>query len=181
MPLILLLALLPLVVIALTPWLLFQRYRAGSMRRPARRWTVVLAMISTALSAVFLLIGAAMTNIWVANAFGDAALGLVIGCVLGLVGLMATRWEATIRTFHYTPNRMLVLFVTLVVTARVVFGIYRMYVAGQAGLTGTNVVGAFGVAESLAAGALVIGYYLSYNAGVFWKIRRWERRPLKPA
>jgi len=28
---------------------------------------------------------------------------------------------------------------------------------------------------------VVLGYYIAYNVGVLWKIRRWERRPLRPA
>jgi hypothetical protein len=35
---------------------------------------------------------------------------------------------------------------------------------------------AFGVAGSLAAGALVLGYYLSYWAGLWWLFRRHRRR-----
>lgn len=178
---ILLLVLAPLFIIGLTPWLLIQRYRAGSARRPARRWVALLAIVSTALSAVFLLMGAMFTNIWVPYAFGDSALGLAFGCMLGLTGLALTRWEATIRTFHYTPSRILVLFVTLIVSARVAFGIYRTIMAARAGIDGGSLIGAFGVAESLGAGALVLGYYLAYNAGVLWKIRKWERRPLRPA
>jgi hypothetical protein len=180
-PLILLLVLLPLVMIGLTPWLLLQRYRAGSARRPARKWMVLLTIVSTMVSAVFLLVGAAFTNIWVPWAFGDGALGLASGCILGVIGLALTRWEATVRTFHYTPSRALVLFVTLIITARVLFGIYRTIVAAQSGISGHQLIGAFGVAESLGAGALVLGYYVAYNAGVLWKIRRWERRPLRPA
>lgn len=181
MPLILLLVLIPLVMIGLTPWLLIQRYRVGSSRRPARKWMVLLAVVSTTLSAAFLLIGATFTNIWVPYAFGDSALGLAFGCLLGLSGLALTRWETTIRTFHYTPSRALVLFVTLIVTARVMFGIYRTIVAAQSGISGHQLIGAFGVAESLGAGAVVLGYYIAYNVGVLWKIRRWERRPLRPA
>jgi hypothetical protein len=180
-PLILLLVLIPLVMIGLTPWLLIQRYRAGSARRAARKWMVLLAIVSTALSAATLLVSAAFTNIWVSYAFGDTAVGLAVGCVLGLIGLALTRWEAAVRTFHYTPHRVLVLFVTLIISARVVFGIYRTIVAAQSGISGHQLIGAFGVAESLGAGAMVIGYYLSYNVGVLWKIRRWERRPLRPA
>lgn len=176
---ILLLVLIPLVMIGLTPWLLIQRYRAGSARRPARRWAAVLALISVALSVCFLLIGAAFTNLWVSYAFGDAAIGLVAGCVLGIGGLLLTRWEATPRSLHYTPHRGLVLFVTLIITARVAFGIYRTIVAARSGLSGGELIGAFGIAESLGAGAMVLGYYLAYNTGVLWHIRRWERRPLK--
>lgn len=179
MPLILLLVLIPLVVIGLTPWLLIQRYRAGTARRPARKWMVLLALASTMLSVTFLLVGAAFTNIWVPYAFGDSAIGLAFGCALGLAGLVLTKWEASTRTFHYTPSRLLVLFVTLVITARVLFGIYRTIMAAQSGISAHELIGAFGVAESLGAGALVLGYYVTYNAGVLWKIRRWDRRALR--
>lgn len=181
MPLILLLLLVPAVLVALTPLLLIQRYRVGTSRRPARRWMAMVGVGSTAFSAIMILMGAAFTNVWVPQAFGDAALGLSVGCVLGAAGVVLSRWEPTVRTLHYTPNRWLVLFVTLVVTGRILFGLYRTYVAAESGLAGGELVTAFGVAESLGAGGVVIGYYLAYNAGVVWKIRRWERRPLRPA
>lgn len=172
MPLILLVALIPIIVIALTPVLLIQRYRAGSSRRVARRWLVWLAVISTGTSALFLLLSSAFTNIWVSDAFGDTALGLSAGCVIGVAGVLLTRWEATPRSLHYTPNRWMVLVITLLVAARVLFGFYRAGVAAESGMTGGDVVGAFGVAESLGAGGLVIGYYLAYHVGVIWRIRR---------
>jgi hypothetical protein len=178
-PLILLVLLLPIVVIALTPVLLIQRYRAGTSRRPARRWLVMLAVISTGLSALFLLLSSTFTNIWVSDAFGDTALGLAAGCGLGIVGLLITKWEATPRSLHYTPNRWMVLVITLFVAGRVVFGLYRAGVAAEAGMTGSGVAGGFGVAESLGAAGFVIGYYLAYHAGVLWRIRRWDRRALR--
>jgi hypothetical protein len=49
----------------------------------------------------------------------------------------------------------------------------------QAGVSGTSVVLAFGIPESLAAGGAVIGYYLAYNAGLRWRLHRWHRRPLR--
>lgn len=180
MPLILLVVLVPIMLIALTPLLLIQRYRVGTSRRPARRWMAWLGVVSTALSAVMLLLTAAFTNIWVSWAVGYASVGLAAGCVLGVAGLLLTRWEATPRSLHYTPSRVLVLVVTLVVTARILVGIYRSFLAAQAGVTGHALASAFGIDESLAAGGIVIGYYLTYQTGVVWRIRRWERRPLRP-
>jgi hypothetical protein len=167
-PLILLVVLVPILVIALTPVLLIQRYRTGTSRQPARRWMVMLAAVSTGISALFLLLTSAFTNIWVNDAFGDTALGLAAGCVVGIVGLWITKWEATPRALHYTPNRWMVLVIMLLVAGRVLFGLYRAGVAGT-----------FGIAESLGAGGFVIGYYLAYNAGVIWRIRRWDRRALR--
>jgi hypothetical protein len=178
-PLILLVLLVPIVVLALTPVMLIQRYRAGTVRRPAKRWLVMLAVISTGMSAVFLLFSSAFTNIWVTDAFGDTALGLAAGCALGFVGLAITKWEATHRTLHYTPNRWMVLVITLLVAGRILFGFYRAGAAARSGMTGGEIAGAFGVAESLGVAGFVIGYYLAYNAGVIWRIRAWDRRALR--
>lgn len=179
MPLLVLLLLVPIVVIALTPVLLIQRYRAGTARRPAKRWMVMLAVVSTGLSATFLLLTSAFTNLWIADAFGDTALGIAGGCALGVMGLVVTRWEPTPRSLHYTPNRWMVLVITLLIAGRVLFGVYRAGVAAQSGLTGGEIAGAFGVAESLGVAGFVIGYYLAYNTGVIWRIRAWDRRALR--
>jgi hypothetical protein len=179
-PLVLLLLLIPIIVIALMPVMLIQRYRAGKARRLARPWVATLNLAVMAFSAVFFLVSAAFTTIWIPNAFSGAAIGIVAGLVVGMLGLAITRWEPTPRSLHYTPNRWLVLIITLLVTARVLYGLYRSMAFARAGVSGLALVDAFGVPESLAAGATVIGYYLAYNAGLRWRIRRWERRALRP-
>jgi hypothetical protein len=178
-PLLLVLLLLPLVVLALMPLILIQRYRVGTARRLARAWTATFTLVSMVFSVMFFLVAAAMTTYWIPNAFSGAAAGLGAGSVLGVLGLMLTRWEATPRTLHYTPNRWLVLIVTFVVSARVIYGLWRSWTVAQSGLYGTSVVTAFGVPESLAAGATVLGYYLVYSAGLRWRIRNWRRRVLR--
>ena len=180
MPLLLLLLALPLIFIVLTPLMLIQRYRVGSSRRQARPWMASFGLIMMIVSTIFFLVGSAITAFWVQDAFAGAAAGVGIGVVLGIVGLLLTRWEASPRALHYTPNRWLVLFVTLIVSARVLYGLYRSALVAQAGVTGTSVVLAFGIPESLAAGGAVIGHYLAYHAGLRWRIRRWQRRPLRP-
>lgn len=179
MPLVLLLLLVPLVVIALMPVILVQRYRTGKARREARPWMVTLNLAVMAFSAMFFLVSAAFTTIWIPQAFTGAAAGLLAGLVLGVLGLVMTRWELNARTMHYTPNRWLVLFVTLIVSARVGYGLIRAFTVAQAGVNGTELLSAFGVPESLAAGAMVLGYYLAYNAGLRWRIRGWQRRALR--
>ena len=180
MPLLLLLLALPLVIIALTPFMLIQRYRVGSSRRQARPWMAGFGLIMMILSTIFFLVGSAITAFWVQDALTGAAAGVGVGLVLGIVGLLFTRWEATPRTLHYTPNRWLVLLVTFIVSARVLYGFYRSFLMAQAGVTGTSLVLAFGIPESLAAGGTVIGYYLAYHAGVRWRVRKWQRRALRP-
>lgn len=180
MPLLLLLLVLPLILVALTPLLLIQRYRAGKARRLARPWMATFALVMMALSTLFFLIGAGFTSIWVEGTAAGAAAGLAAGLVLGVVGLLLTRWESTARSLHYTPNRWLVLLVTVIVSARVLYGLYRSALVAQAGMSGTSVALAFGIPESFAAGGAVIGYYLAYNAGLRWRMQRWSRRALRP-
>ena len=179
MPFVLLLLLVPIVVMALMPLLLIQRYRAGKARRQARPWVATVNLAVMAFSAVFFLISAAFTTIWIPRSFEGAALGMMAGLGLGVFGLLITRWEGDARALHYTPNSWLVLIVTLIVSARVVYGMFRTLAAAQAGVSGGALATAFGVPESLAAGAVVIGYYLAFNAGLRWRIRRWQRRPLR--
>lgn len=173
MPLLLLLVLLPLLVIVLMPVILIQRYRMGSARRRARAWTTALNVAVMTFSAICFLIGAAVTTVWVDNAFTGAAAGIALGAVLGFVGLALTRWEPTAEGLHYTPNRWLVLFVTFVVSARVAYGLWRSWTVAQSGVYGTPMVLAFGIPESLAVGGLVIGYYVAFALGVRRRIRKW--------
>ena len=179
MPLLLLLLALPVILIALTPFLLVMRYRAGTARRLARRWIATVSLVAVGLSVALFLFGAAFTTIWVPGSFPAAAAGLGVGCVLGLLGLGLTRWEPTPATLHYTPNRGLVLVITLMVSARVLYGLWRAWVVARSSADDTSLILAFGVPESLAVGATVLGYYLAYSAGLRWRIRKWEKRALR--
>ena len=152
--------------ILLMPVSLVLRYRAGTARRQARGWVAVLNLAALAISTSLFLMGASITNIWVPHALGYSVLGLLGGIALGIIGLWASRWEPSSIALHYTPNRWLVLAVTLLVTGRFLYGLWRgwdrwHHTAGQ-----TSFLAGFGIAGSLAAGAVVLGYYLSYWAGV---------------
>lgn len=179
MPALLLLLLLPVIVIALMPLILLQRYRLGRARRLARPWVASLTLGAMVFSAAFFLVTAALSTIWVSGAFTFAVYGLIVGLVLGGFGVWVTRWEATPHSLHYTPNRWLVLIVTLLVSARVAYGLWRSWTVVGAGLGGTSAIAAFGVPETLGAGAIVIGYYLAYSAGVRWRIGKWQQRALR--
>jgi hypothetical protein len=180
MPLLMLIILLPLVLIALMPLILIQRYRVGTTRRMARPWMATLNVALMGFSAICFLAGALVTAVWVPNAFTGAAAGVTLGAGLGLVGLMLTRWEPTAATLHYTPNRWLVLVVTFLVSARVLYGLWRSWMVAKAGVYGAPMVLAFGIPESLAAGGTVIGYYLAYGVGLRRRILKWQNATLRP-
>jgi hypothetical protein len=174
MPLLLLVAVLPLVLIALMPLILIQRYRVGSARRKARPSLATLNVLLMAFSAIGFLAGATVTTVWVPNALTGAAAGIAAGAALGVVGLALTRWEPTTAALHYTPNRLLVLVVTFIVSARVLYGLWRAWTVAAGGVDGARIALAFGIPESLAAGGTVIGYYFAYGVGVRRRIRKWR-------
>jgi hypothetical protein len=155
-----------LAAIVLLPITLVQRYRVGTARRPARRWVATLNAALIAMSCVFFLIAAAITNVWVPRALAYSAAGMAAGTLLAVVGLLLTKWEHTPRGRYYTPNRWLVLAITLTVTARLLYGFWRGWHAWQATPSDMSWLAAAGAAGSLAAGALVLGYYFAYWVGV---------------
>ena len=166
---------LPLMLVALVPISLMLRYRASTARRMARGWVQAINVVAIGLSATLLLAAAALANLRVPRAFTYAAAGLLGGCVLGVLGLALSRWEVTPRGLHYTPSRALVLAIMLVVASRMVYGVWRAWHAWHQPLTDTSWLAASGAAGSLAAGAVVIGYFLAYNAGVWRRLRHHRR------
>jgi hypothetical protein len=100
---------------------------------------------------------------------------LTVGCVLGLLALALTRWEAQPQSLYYTPNRLLLLTITLVVVARMAYGFFRAWHAWRAMPADGSWLAAAGVAGSLAAGAVVLGYYVSYWTGVWFRLKRHRR------
>jgi hypothetical protein len=164
-----------LALVALMPLSLMLRYRAGTARRPARRWVAAINLAAVGISATLLLMVAGITSYWIPTALGYALVGLAGGCLLGLLGLWLSRWEVTPRSLHYTPSRALVLAITLVVMARLIYGFWRSWHAWHATPGDASWLAASGAAGSLAAGALVLGYYLTYWAGVWRRINRHRR------
>ena len=174
MPLIpIMLALLFVVALVLAiPLLLVLRYRAGTARRRGRKWVATINLLSFFLSAGLFVWIAAVTSLWVPRAFSLSLAGFVGGCLLGLLGLALTRWESTPQTLHYTPNRWLVLLITLAVTTRLLYGLWRLWHAWRASGGNDSWIAAAGVAGSMAVGAVVLGYYLIYSAGVLCRLRK---------
>jgi hypothetical protein len=178
-PLLLVPVLVILALIAIVPLSLVQRYRMGTSRQRARGWLTTINLVGLTLSAILFLVSAAFTTIWVPGAFTYTAGGLTTGIALGIVGLWLTRWEPGAAALHYTPNRSIVLALMLIVMARLLYGFWRGWETWRAGLEGGSWFAAAGVAGSMAAGAVVLGYYLAYWVGVRSRYRRHASRPLR--
>jgi hypothetical protein len=180
-PILAALAVLLLVIVlgvVLIPISLVQRYRVGTSRQRARGWLATTNVVAIGISTALYLAGAAVTTIWVPRAFPYALAGLAAGALLGLVGLALTRWERGSRKaageveLHFTPNRWLVLAILLAVVGRIAYSFWRAWESWQSGIAGGSWVINAGAAESLAAGAVVLGYYLTFWSGVRRRIHR---------
>jgi hypothetical protein len=165
-----------LLFVALIPLSLIQRFRLGTRRRQARGWVAMLNLIAVVFSALLFLAGAFVTSRWIPEALTYTLAGLGAGCVLGVLGIGLTRWDDSGRRLHYTPNRWLVLTITVVVTARVLYGFWRTWEAWHASVETMAWVAASGVAASMSAGAVVLGYYLIFWTGIRLRIRRHALR-----
>ena len=174
MPILAALAVLLLVLVlgvVLIPISLVQRYRVGTSRQRARGWLATANVVAIGISTALYLAGAAVTTIWIPRAFPYTLAGLAAGALLGLLGLALTRWERGVE-LHFTPNRWLVLAILLAVTGRIAYSIWRAWESWQSGMAGGSWVVDAGAAESLAAGAVVLGYYLTFWSGVRRRIHR---------
>ena len=155
----------PFALLAAVPLSLALRYRAGTARRMARGWVAAINVSVLSVSVAFFLLLAATMSLWVPRALMYTTLGLAGGIVLGLVGIWLSRWEMNGRNLYYTPSRWLVLAMILIVASRMVYGFLRAWHARHA------TPAEMGAGGSLAAGAVVLGYYLTYNAGVWRRFR----------
>jgi hypothetical protein len=104
-----------------------------------------------------------------------ALAGMAVGGLLGLLGLIMTRWESHPDGFFYTPSRWLALLVMLAIAARLAYGwwytVHRGVADEQHWLTSAS-----GTQLSVAVAAGLIGYYLIYSIGVRIRITRHEKR-----
>jgi hypothetical protein len=167
--------------LASLPFMILLRYRQGTRRRRAYNWIISINLVAITISATTFLITAAVVNRWVPQAFLYSVAGFGSGWLLGLAGLGSTRWESEGRTLHYTPNRLLVLGISLVVTARLLYGFWRGWQTWQTNPDQTSWLASIGIAGSMAAGGVVLGYYLVYWTGVRWRLRKTIRGPYRGA
>jgi hypothetical protein len=160
------------VVILLTPLTLVMRYRAGRTRRQARGWVASLNLAALTLSVVLWLTATSLTSVWVPGSLHYGLAGLAIGGLLGIIGLALTRWDGTPGRLHFTPNAWIVLFITIVVAARIAYGLWRTWHAWDAGFDHTSAVVVDGIRGSLAAAGIVLGYYFTFWLGILRRVRR---------
>lgn len=166
-------------MVVLIPIGIVRRYQMGTSRQRARGWLAALNLFGLSLSTLLFVIAAAVTSIWVPDVLLYTAAGVTGGALLGLLGVVLTRWEHGLDALHYTANRPLVLGVTLVVTARVLYGFWRAWESWRAGLSGQSWFVEAGLPGAMAAGAVVLGYYFVFWLGVRRQLKRHAGRSLR--
>lgn len=166
--LILLIAVLVVVcaILLLAPLTLFLRYRAGRARQRARPWIARLNIAALFLSVVLCMASAMLMEIWTPHVTRYAIAGGGIGVLLGMLALALARWEVTREGLYFQPNAWLVLLVTLVVAGRIAYAAWRTWDAWQTDAGQMSETVAYGVRGSLAAAAVVLGYYTTFWIGV---------------
>jgi hypothetical protein len=103
---------------------------------------------------------------------------MAVGGLLGLLGLVLTRWESHPDGLFYTPSRWLALLVMLAIAARLVYGWWHTMHRGAPD-DQHWFLSASGTQLSVAVAAGLIGYYLVYAIGVRIRITRHERSRAK--
>lgn len=172
MPLLLLIPLLVIGLFALwavlLPLSIFQRYRFGKARRRVQPWFVRVNAWLLAVSTVVFFLFAWVAGNWIEDALPDAAVGLAIGGLVGAFGLALDRFEWTSLGMFRTPNRWLVLGLSLLVAGRIVLGIWLAWsdepAAGMAAwVTRGGLIG---------VGGVLLGYALATTWGLRHRISR---------
>jgi len=150
------------------------RYRAGTARRQGRRWVATMNVWATSFSAALFLCFIFLISFWLGPTLRFALAGMAVGAVLGLLGLVLTRWESHPEGLFYTPSRWRALLVVLAIAARLVYGwwhtMHRSAPDDQHWLWSAS-----GTQLSVAVAAGLIGYYLIYAIGVRLRITRHDR------
>lgn len=175
MPLLLLipalLAALFVVWVLLFPLAIIQRYRHGKARRRVQPWAVRVNAWLLAFSTLLFIAFAGVMERWVDAALSDAGIGLAVGGAAGLVGLALDRFEATSQGIFRTPNRWLVLGLSLLVAARIGIGLWLAWSDEPS----TNASALLSRGGLLGVGGVLLGYAALTGWGLHFRVARVMR------
>jgi hypothetical protein len=167
--------LIPAVIALCVPISIVQRYRTGTAKRPARVWVAGANTILVGVSVGTFLVTAGITNVWIPGAWHHSVLGLFAGLVVGAISVYLSRWEVSPRQLSYTANRWLILSITVLVAARIAYGVWRAWHAWHTTPEDRSWLAEAGLSGSMAIGALLLGYYFAFWAGIWLRASRHRR------
>ena len=150
----------------LLPLSVLQRDRLGKARRRVQPWFVRANAWLLAVSALAFLGSAWLADQWIDDALVDALLGLVLGGLTGGVGLAIDRVEATPQGLFRTPNRWLVLGLSLLVAGRLAVGLWWAWSdAPSSGLAAWVTRGGL-----IGVGGVLLGYAVATGWGLQFRV-----------
>jgi hypothetical protein len=166
--------LMPTLVSPLVAFLVWRRVRRQFGRQPVRRGPMIARVaILTVVAGLLSLVG--LHDLRLLGGFGGGLLG---GIVLGLLGLRLTRFErGTDGRDLYLPNPWIGATVTALLVGRLAWRfLVLMPHAGAAGpMPGPTAPQPGNSPLTLLVVGLMIGYYVSYYAGLLVHHRRFEK------
>ena len=163
--------LLPAIIIPLVAWRIYRRVRRNIGRQPFRPKR-------TLIGTVFFVI--ILTLIAVASAKNPPALaalggGLLLGVPLGFLGLHLTKFESLPEGKFFTPNTWLGVTLTLILLGRVAYRLSAL--TGLSHAAHAPSVTPFQSPLTALMFALLAGYYITYNLGVYQRARALPSPP----
>ena len=154
--------------VLLLPISVIQRYRLGKARRRLQAWYVRANAWLLAASTLAYGAGAWLLSSWVADALVDALVGLALGVAVGLIGLALDRFERTSEGMFSTPNRWLVLGLSVLVAGRIAMGLWLAWSDGDGeGATAWITHGGL-----IGVGGVLLGYALATAWGLRFRVAR---------
>ena len=119
------------------------------------------------------MLSSGLLGLWIDGALLHVLAGLGAGVVLGIVGLWLTPFEHGPEGMFYAPNRWLVLALTVLVGARIAFGLWHAAQLWRGGAGHAQWLAEQG--SLLAVGGLLLGYYLATTWGIWRRLPRQRR------
>jgi hypothetical protein len=157
----------PFVLAPLALLMLYRRVRRSVGRQLLRPHALMVRVVIMALIALGL-----GSMAWFAPQLGlGAVAGLVLGAGLGLIGLKLTRFESDAEHRYYIPNPYIGVALSALLLARLAYRYMVLVPSTVQAASASAMPPPYGSPLTMALVALLIGYYLSYSAGVLLRSR----------
>ena len=170
-------ALLPALFVPLILFSVYRRARRTFGRQPVQPKRMIFRIVLMgALATAMVLVARHDGALLAATAYG-----LALGGILAVVGLRLTGFETNAQGRFYTPNAYVGAALTAVFLGRLVYRFITVAPEVHAAAQQSPDMNPFASFQrsplTLAIFTMLIGYYLTYYAGVLWSARKQEITP----
>jgi len=162
--------LVPVILAPLLVWRLYSRFKRSVGRQKLRPKRTMFSIGIMALALVLI----AFSMIHIGAALWPLFVGLIAGVGIGLIGCKLTQFEILDGEKSYTPNAYLGIAVSMLLVARMTYRFFQLYAPGNNALPATPDLGHSPL--TLFILGLTFGYYITFNAGVFFSLKATQLR-----